>query len=317
MTCSKNKTVRLQKQRSRDKQIPQLNAETLHHNEPFPPLPKTRDSYNHIIRGFVEATDMKSQIHEVGCRVCGTLTKLSNAILATDAQVDWSILDQKRQGITVKERKQATDECYEWKGPVLDKSCAHVCPDCLSKLKKRTVPLMSLANANWIGQVPIQLRGLSYTEKLLIDRVRKNYCVVRVESGFFKIQANAVLFPNPTPKIYHALPPHHNELDEVLAFIFTGPTKPTEKELRRIPLLVCSNKVHEALNWLKCNHKDYFDLDISIDNLNSYKDNEIPVTIEYHLSHSNKHAQSTSIYDCEPEEGTAEGECPFVVNGIT
>ncbi|KAF8591794.1 hypothetical protein K439DRAFT_1326360 [Ramaria rubella] len=127
---------------------------------------------------------MKSQIHEVGCHVCGTLTKLSNAILATDAQVDWSILDQRGQGINVKERKQATDECYEWKGPVLDKSCAHVCPDCLSKLKKRTVPLMSLANGNWIGQVPIRLWGLSYTEKLLIARVRKNYCVVRVESFF-------------------------------------------------------------------------------------------------------------------------------------
>ncbi|KAF8583651.1 hypothetical protein K439DRAFT_1647151 [Ramaria rubella] len=131
------------------------------------------------------------------------------------------------------------------------------------------------------------------------------------------MRANAVLFPNPTPKIYQALPPHHNELDEVLVFIFTGPMKPTEKELRRTPLLVHSNKVHEALNWLKCNHKDYFDLDISIHNLNSYKDNEIPVTIEYHHSHSNKHAQSTSIHDCEPEEETAEGECPFVVNGIT
>ncbi|KAF8584906.1 hypothetical protein K439DRAFT_1646813 [Ramaria rubella] len=164
---------------------------------------------------------------------------------------------------------------------------------------------MSLANGNWLGQVPIQLRGLSYTEKLLIVRVRKNYCVVRVESGFFKMCANV------------ALPIHHTELDEVLAFVFTGPTKSTEKELRRTPFLVHSNKVHEALTWLKCNHKDCFDLAISIHNLNSYKDNEIPVTIEYHQSHSNKHAQSTSIHDCEPEEGTAEGECPFVVNGIT
>ncbi|KAF8580762.1 hypothetical protein K439DRAFT_1648103 [Ramaria rubella] len=131
------------------------------------------------------------------------------------------------------------------------------------------------------------------------------------------MHANVVLFPNPTLKIYQALPIHRTELDEVLAFVFTGPTKPTEKELCRTPLLVCSNKVHEALTWLKCNHKDYFDLDISIHNLNSYKDNEIPVTIEYHQSHSNKHAQSTSIHDCEPEEGTAEGECPFVGNGIT
>ncbi|KAF8577595.1 hypothetical protein K439DRAFT_1649053 [Ramaria rubella] len=123
------------------------------------------------------------------------------------------------------------------------------------RLPKRTVPLVSLANGNWIGQVPLQLRGL----------MRKNYCVIRM-------CANA------------ALPPHRNELDEVLEFIFTGPTKPTEKELCRTPLL--------ALKWLKCNHKDYFDLDISIHNLNPCKDNEIP---------------STSIHDIEAEEGTTEG----------
>ncbi|KAF8573500.1 hypothetical protein K439DRAFT_1234585, partial [Ramaria rubella] len=131
------------------------------------------------------------------------------------------------------------------------------------------------------------------------------------------MHANAVLFPNPTPKIYQALPINCDELDEVLAFVFTGPTKPTKKELHRTPLLVSSNKVHEALTWLKCNHKDYFDLDISIHNLNSYKDNEIPVTIEYHESHSNKHAQSTSIHDLKVEEGTTEGDCPFVVHGLT
>ncbi|KAF8573073.1 hypothetical protein K439DRAFT_1650068 [Ramaria rubella] len=176
---------------------------------------------------------------------------------------------------------------------------------------------MSLANGNWLRKVPIQLWGLSYTEKLLIARVRKNYCVIRVESGFFKMHANAVLFPNPTSKIYQTLPIHSNKLDEVLVFIFTGPTKLTEKELRRTPLLVCSNKVHEALIWLKCNHKDYFDLDISVHNLNSYKDNEIPVTIEYHESHSNKNAQSTSIHDLEIEEWTTEGDCPFVIHGIT
>ncbi|KAF8573727.1 hypothetical protein K439DRAFT_1649939 [Ramaria rubella] len=176
---------------------------------------------------------------------------------------------------------------------------------------------MSLVNGNWLGKISIQLQGLSYTEKLLISRVRKNYCVIRVKSGFFKMCANAVLFPNPTLKIYQALPINCDELDDVLAFVFTGPTKPTKKELRRIPLLVRSNKVHEALTWLKCNHKDYFDLDISIHNLNSYKDNEIPVTIEYHEPHFNKHAQSTSIHDLEVEEGTPEGDCPFMVHGLT
>jgi hypothetical protein len=40
-------------------------------------------------------------------------------------------------------------------------------------------------------------------------------------------------------KIYTVLPPPIKEIDEVLAFIFTGPCQPTEDDFHRIPLLVC------------------------------------------------------------------------------
>ena len=132
-----------------------------------------------------------------------------------------------------------------------------------------------------------------------------------------KMKANAIAFENPTPKIYKALPPSINELDDVLAFIFTGPCKPTEKELKRTPLLVHRHKVCSALEWLKSNHIDYYDLDISYDNLQEYPENGCPVVVVYRHADSNKNAESISAFDQDYEDGTEDGPCPFVVNGIT
>jgi hypothetical protein len=92
-----------------------------------------------------------------------------------------------------------------------------------------------------------------------------------------KMTANAISFANPTPVVYDILPPPSEELDEVLAFIYTGPCKPTPKDFERTPLLVRRNKVRSALEWLKLNHCDYADLEISQRNLDSYPENGPPV----------------------------------------
>lgn len=93
------------------------------------------------------------------------------------------------------------------------------------------------------------------------------------------MKANAVMFENPTPKIYQKLPPAREDLDDVLAFIYTGPCRPTPEDMERTPLLVRRNKVGQALEWLKLNHSDYFDLDIDYDNLNKYPEDRPPVEV--------------------------------------
>jgi hypothetical protein len=42
------------------------------------------------------------------------------------------------------------------------------------------------------------------------------------------------------PKIYDILPPPIEEMDDVLAFIYTGPCMPTKSDFERTPLLVTS-----------------------------------------------------------------------------
>jgi hypothetical protein len=176
---------------------------------------------------------------------------------------------------------------------------------------------MSLANGKWLGKIPEALKDLSYTEQLIIARIRHNRCIVRVSSGMHKMRANAITFANPIPKVYDVLPPPIEELDEVLAFIYTGPCQPTREDFERTPLLVRRNKVRAALDWLKLNHSDYYDLEISQRNLNKYPEDKPPVVIDYRQSFINKDPESTAVNDIEEEDGTETGACPFVVHGLT
>ena len=76
-------------------------------------------------------------------------------------------------------------------------------------------------------------------------------------------------------------------------------------------------KVSKALHWLKLNHVDYYDCEISDKNLASYPEEGPPVVVDYHPSSSNKNPESTSVHDMEEEDGTTEGPCPFIVYGLT
>ena len=69
--------------------------------------------------------------------------------------------------------------------------------------------------------------------------------------------------------------------NEVLAFIFQGPARPTDDDIKCTPMLVRRNNVKDALEWLKLNHVDYEDLYISEETLNTYPLAGIPVEIQY------------------------------------
>ncbi|KAF8808437.1 hypothetical protein BYT27DRAFT_7060988, partial [Phlegmacium glaucopus] len=176
-------------------------------------------------------------------------------------------------------------------------------------------PPQSLANSFWLGAIPPVLQNLTFAEKMLISRIHHNKCLVRVSSGHAKMTANVIMFSNPTVKVYHSLPP-----SEILAFVFQGPAKPTDDDIKCTPMLVRQNNVKDALEWLKLNHIDYEDLHISPENLNSYPLAGVPVDIEYLRSDANlgnKIPTAMSVHDNELEEGTTNGPCSFTVHGLT
>ena len=89
-------------------------------------------------------------------------------------------------------------------------------------------------------------------------------------SGQYKMKANTVMFSVPMPNVYKRLPPPREEMKEIIALIFIVPTCLTNEMHKRLCLFVRCNKVHRALEWLKLNHEDYSDLEISYENLEQY-----------------------------------------------
>lgn len=221
------------------------------------------------------------------------------------------------------ERTDLSQTIQEYKGPVLDYTCNQVCDKCRKCIRNGQVPRLALVNNLWLGTVPKELSVLNWVEKVLVSRVRHNACFVRIACGLPdgfgppKMICHVVAFEAPVPKIYAALPPPIDELDEVLAILFTGPCKPTTDDFKRVwPLLVRRNHVAHALEWLKLNHPDYADLEIAYANLKNYPEDVPPVSIIYKEALTNKIAEATSVFDMELNDGTQKGDCLFVVHGL-
>ena len=285
----------------------------------FPPTPPSSKLRDKIIHCFCADTNAES-LEEQGCAVCGQLilgssvatflNKLSPQLL--------SCLESEGTDVTRLERFHNTETVRHLSGPVLASNSQAVCNLCWTSVRKGRRPKFALANRMWYGDVPCVLKNLFYIEKLLISHIQHNRCIVKVlSSGSRKMVANAISFRHPSQKIYATLPPSPVDLDDVIAIIFTGPAPPTDDDFKRMPMLVRRKKVYEALSWLKLNHRDYADLQISLDNLMAYPENMPPVVIDYRKSTGERPIESCSLDDSGMDDGTINGICPLTVHGIT
>ncbi|KAJ7114871.1 hypothetical protein C8R44DRAFT_832893 [Mycena epipterygia] len=280
-------------------------------NPVFPPRPLTTQQTFGILRRHCKTLRPASFV-EGGCAVCGSL-------VARKFLTPLALLI--RAGVTRKERFKPTDRIEELEGPVLAAGCTHICVDCETSLDNGVVPKTALVRHNWLGEVPKVLQDLSYAEGIMIARVRHNRCVVRVNSGRVRMSANAIMFSQPILSIYNELPPSKDEMSEILAFVFTGSAAPTQEDFDRTPMLVRKKKVVDALEWLKLNHEGYADLEISLENLASYADRDIPVVVDWRRTkeeiHDSVPAGTTAANETPREHGTRSGKCTFAVHGLT
>ncbi|KZV78014.1 hypothetical protein EXIGLDRAFT_634662, partial [Exidia glandulosa HHB12029] len=131
-----------------------------------------------------------------------------------------------------------------------------------------------------------------------------------------KLTGNLICYPNPYPILNDVLPPHRDDLDDMLAIVFTGVARPTDEDRKRIPFAVRRNNVRRALEWLKRNNSLYRDLTISDSNLDSYEDGAIPIIMSWNEETDNNPLESRAANDNEEAIGADSGECPFAVNGV-
>ena len=289
----------------------------------FPPDPVETETTERIINAWVE-NQTAVAIEENGCAVCGKLTKSSQLHPLTElseTELDLlKIIPSKDIQCTKVERRgnDSTEEVIN--EPIVAKGLTHACSTCVSVLMKGKTPSDALANGLWIGDVPKELSCLSFFEKQLISKVRMLMFVMKSQaSQRHKLRGNIMCFKAPTHKVYRSLPPPKKDMETLLAFVHIGSGPPNSNDMARLPVFVRRSKVKRALIWLKDNHEAYKDIEISEDNLNGYKDGEIPVEILYKecATPGNREPAATAIYDAEEEEGVGEGDCPFEVGGLT
>lgn len=288
-----------------------------HYRSSFPPKPPSEALMRQVINEYCRDIE-PDRIKESGCAVCGQLTPLYDLTKLSDTDIDLTPLSL--AGVTRKERREVSDPIEDVKGPVLATGCTSICSACVKSFRNGKLPHLSLANGLWVGDVPKELRELSWSEQRMISRVMYNYCIVRLWSGGHKMRANAVQYPVPIPRVYSVLPPKREDMDDVLAFLYIGSSSPNVEQYRRTPFLVRHSKIRAALEWLKLNHIDYADVEISYSNLAEYPENEPPVWVNFHKidpEHPLKDSEATAVNDMEAEDGTTEGDCPFIMNTLT
>ena len=301
------------KWRQKNQNLPASNSSA---NVPptYPPPPLSEDLELRIIRDFCD--DVKpSSFEETGCGVCGQLSLRSEMSPLSEIRGLLRVLQD--EGVTRAERCSVSDPIRGVDGPVLDPGCSLVCKSCRVSLRKGCKPKNALANGLWVGAVPKELADLHFVERLLVAKVRHNVCYVRVACGQKKMTSHVVCFESPVSKIYEKLPPPREDMDDVLAILFTGPTLPGKADYVRTPLLVRRNKVAAALEWLKLNHTDYSDLEIDSDALSTYPEDVPIVSVQYQQSLTNKVNLTPSVNDDSDEDGVVHGECPFVAHGVS
>ncbi|KAJ7183733.1 hypothetical protein C8R46DRAFT_884830, partial [Mycena filopes] len=284
----------------------------------FPPKPLSSSAAHRIVKQHCSTVSPR-MFREAGCAVCGCLTPMRSLTLLSQYEGSLGLLI--REGVTRKERFSMSEPVEELEGPILAEGCRHICVGCETYLSSGAVPRTALVRHNWIGTVPAQLQDLTYAEGIMIARVRHNRCVVRVNSGRVRMSANAIMFSQPVLSVMNRLPPAKDEMSDILAFVFMGSSAPTQEDFERTPMLVRKFKVIAALEWLKLNHEGYADLEISVQNLDSYAERDIPVVVDFRRT-KQEVADSvppgaTAVNELPEEEGTRSGRCTFAVHGLT
>ncbi|KAH6888882.1 hypothetical protein BKA70DRAFT_1045289, partial [Coprinopsis sp. MPI-PUGE-AT-0042] len=161
----------------------------------FPPKPATKREIARCVRAYCQQL-APEQIEEGGCCVCGQLHRHIDLAPFDIARYPAGILDD-TDGISRMERRASEDAIRTLLGPITVPGLTMVCSICDAALSKGNLPVLSLANGLWLGEIPDALKDLTLAERAMIARVRRNRSVVRVSQGHFKMVANVIALPNP------------------------------------------------------------------------------------------------------------------------
>lgn len=263
--------------------------------------------------------------YEGPCAVCARLTLRKELSDCAASDLPLSCLDRSGELVTRETRCHDQQSTRALEGHILypggvrtvgDSIVLMICKECLGPLRRKQMPRHALANGRWLGECPPELQGLRYVEQLLIARNRHSFCVAQVSVGKQRyMTANAIIFGQPVARMYNVLPPPRKDIEECLAILFVGTAQPTNEDVRRTPFLVRHRVVMRALEWLRLNHPDYYHINISLDNMQEYPEDEPPVGVVYRVRDTAT-GENLAVNQTEIEHAVESGDCSFVVHGL-
>ena len=168
-----------------------------------------------------------------------------------------------------------------------------LCKLCHSSLQRNKLPSLSIANQNFLGPVPPELRDLTVIEEAMIARCRAKCWIVQLKEENLSIvmpdvqrgmKGHIIIYPQRPSQIARLLPPDMSDILTPICVLFVGSSPPSQDWLREKakPLSVRREKVRGALIWIKENNPLYSDVEINHELLNSLEESQI---LPFHIEH--------------------------------
>ena len=204
--------------------------------------------------------------------------------------------------------------------------------NCYSYLKCGQTPPFSLANMNFIGDLPVEFKDLCLVEESLIA-LSQGFCTIiqmqeknmeknnaNIDSGYSVcpnmqkgFHGHVIVFPQQPKIVADILPPSIEEITAPMCVIFVGDKPPPSEWLKEKakPLAVCGNIVCHALIWLKKNNCLYCHIVTNYNLLDSMVP-EILLPVHFkHVQPSPNTDDSVAGYNDRPVGGNGDLDQPF------
>ena len=257
---SKQKSLHL---KDNSRKVPRLSVESTASSTHFPILLSQSDK-DDIVTEFCEATN-NSALRRREFSFCGKLEAIACTKLRAIKELDISLLDTAVAELRLSSRQPRIETFHQ---RTLINNSYVLCYLCDSAVKKQSftsIPLRSYANGLWIGQIPEELKDLTFLEEQCIARARATKCMYKLTlgpTGQLAARGNVCILPQDTASVLPAMPvPLFQLREEICVILISSPdTEVTYDMLRRSPLLVRRHKVQTALFWLIKNNPLYMDL---------------------------------------------------------
>ncbi|PPQ81895.1 hypothetical protein CVT24_009316 [Panaeolus cyanescens] len=189
-----------------------------------------------------------------------------------------------------------------------ESSYLSLCAECVACVDRGSVPPLSLANHNFIGEVPEELRDLNMIEECMIAPCRAKTTVVQLTEiegrqaasvAQRALKGNVIIFPQDPSQIARSLPIPPHDMAKHVCIVFIGSSKPSREWIltKAKPLLIRPDVIRRALIWLKRHNPLYRDILIDFQLLTTLPaETKLPVDI-HRYDNVASFVKFTSDYD--------------------